>query len=106
MSPDSRPWRTSRSWGRTIVIQAGDEPGDGVDELVGMARSPEVAGQAVRAVNTGEPVSGARWAARSRLIVASPADLYSAAARWIIAMDTASDARRVVDAVNGQAADA
>ncbi len=49
----SDTWRTGRKVGRTIYRQVGDEPSDD-DPLIGVMDTPELAAEAVAAVN-------ARW---------------------------------------------
>lgn len=43
-------WRVGRRVGRTIYLQFGEQPSD-VDRLIGMMDTPELAAQAVDAVN-------------------------------------------------------
>lgn len=44
------PWRTGRHVGRTVYVQAGEDPSD-TDMLIGMLDTPELAEAAVRAHN-------------------------------------------------------
>lgn len=110
-------WRPGRSWGRTIVIQSGPEPrkggGPDGDTLVGYAKGPDAkrnAQIACDAVNGHPPDGEPRWEAVGCLVfrglpTRAPGPR-SVANSWVMAMDTAPLARRVVDAVNGQVSDA
>lgn len=98
-------WRTGRSWGRTIVIQTGPEPGShGTDHLVGFARDDTEGRRHARiacdAVN-GEPVPpGLRWWSSGSLIYDGPGA--SLTRDWVIAVDTPEQAQRIVTAVRGE----
>lgn len=101
------PWRTGRSWGRTIVIQRGPEPGShGQDFLIGYAKgsdSKRHAQIACDAVNGQSVNVGARWHAIGCLVYDKPPD--DLVIDWILAVDSEDLAARITDAVNGQVSD-
>lgn len=87
---------------RTLYIQAGTWPSDD-DQLVGIARTAEIAEQVVDAVGNRRPVvPAAHWWSAGRLVYDRPgAALVS---DWIIALDDPEMAQRIVAAVRGEAA--
>lgn len=107
------PWRTGRSWGRTIVIQSGPEPRKGAepggDTLIGYAKGPyakENAQIACDAVNEGRRMPGGRWYALGCLVYDSAVSARQLVSDWIIAVDSPELAERIEAAVNGPGPDA
>lgn len=90
--------RAGRTVGNTLYAQAGPEP-FGDDELVGVARTPEIAAAAVNVVNDGIPVDGVVWWHSGGLVYDAPAAHLTG--DWIIAVFDPDLAREIATAARG-----